>query len=43
MVRKIVSVLMESGCYFHLNLEERHCLVKYLMVSLLTSPIVWPG
>ena len=31
LMREIVSVLMESGCYFQLRLEERRRLVKYLL------------
>ena len=32
-VREIVKVLMESSCYFRLKLEERHRLVKYLLLE----------
>ena len=32
-VREIVSVLMESACYFQLGLKERHRLVKDLCLS----------
>jgi hypothetical protein len=33
LVREIVSVLMESACYFQLGLKERHRLVKDLCLS----------
>jgi len=33
LVREMVKVLMESSCYFHLKLEERHRLVKYLLLE----------
>lgn len=34
LVRELVSVLMESGCYFQLRLEERRRLVKLLAAYL---------
>ena len=33
LVREIVSVLMESACYFQLGLKERHRLVKELCIA----------
>ena len=33
LVREIVSVLMESGCYWKLALRERHRLVKDLYLA----------
>jgi len=33
LVREIVSVLMESSCYFQLGLRERHRLVKDLCLA----------
>jgi len=33
LVREMVKILMESSCYFHLKLEERHRLVKYLLLE----------
>lgn len=30
-IREIVRILMESKCYFDLDLRERHRLIKYLL------------
>ena len=30
-IREIVRILMESNCYFDLDLRERHRLIKYLL------------
>jgi hypothetical protein len=33
LVKEVVRILMASGCYFELDLRERHHLIRYLLGS----------
>ena len=32
-IKEIIRILMDSRCYFDLDLRERHILIKYLLGS----------
>jgi len=32
-IKELIRILMDSSCYFDLDLKERHRLIKYLLGS----------